>query len=288
MRTAIYFLEYAFFRSVAFAVHCLPYPIAVKLGRGFGTILFLILKKRRKISLNNLKDSYPEKNERELRSIARDAFRNMGQIAIEVVCIPKLIKKGFVKNIHTDRVWKALEQKKGAIFVVSHLTNWEVMAVATASAGFPMHAIARPLKNPFVYRYVKHLRGIAGLKSIDKEGAIRETLTLLKQNQVVAFLIDQHERQGAVKVQFFGRPCYTSNFVARIAGKWKVPVIFNYCYRNADGSLVTDYEEPFELAETGDEEMDVLTNTQIFVSAIERKIREMPGNWLWMHRRWRV
>ena len=100
-------------------------------------------------------------------------------------------------------------------------------------------------------------------------------------------MIDQHERRGGVRVNFFGRACYSSGLPARIATRWKVPVLAAFCYRDKRGVLTTDYEEPFELIRTGDEEADIVANTQLFVSAIEKRVRERPGEWLWMHRRWR-
>ncbi|MBI4387747.1 MAG: lysophospholipid acyltransferase family protein [Candidatus Omnitrophica bacterium] len=288
LQRSIYFLEYSFFRLVAAFVNLTPYPLAIALGRSVGTILYWVLADRRKVAIDNLEASFPEKSEMEIRAIACSAFQNMAQVAIEFVCIPKLARKNCFQVSHGERVWKALEEKRGLILIVSHLTNWEAMAVATGQAGFPIHAIGRPVKNPFVYNYIKRLRGYGGLKSIDKTGAIRETVRLLQKNKIVSFLIDQHERQGGVKVQFFGRSCFSSSLPARIATKWNVPVIATFCYRDQNGVLTTDFEEPFKLILTNDPDADVLANTQQFVSAIEKRVAERPGEWLWMHRRWRA
>ncbi len=288
IQRSINFLEYIFFRSVAIIINLLPYSVSVLLGRRFGLFSYAVLKKRKKMTINNLRASFPEKPEVEIESIARGAFQNLAQIAIEFVCIPKLLEKGFIKISNTHHVWNALKEKRGLILIVSHLTNWEVMAVAAGKEGFPIHAIGRPVKNPFVYNYIKYLRGYAGLKSIDKAGAIREVAKLLRNNQIVCFLIDQHERQGAVQVQFFGRPCFSSSVPARIAQKWNVPVIATFCYRDRNNVLTTDFEAPFTLVNTDNEEADVQANTQSFVSAIERRVRERPKEWLWMHRRWRA
>lgn len=282
-----FFGEYLFLRFVALIVNSLPYRFSIPLARNFGAFLFFAMRSRRRIALDNLKASFPGKSEEEVQLIGCSAFKNMAQMAVEFVAIPKLVRKGFIKTSNEHNVWDALKKGRGLIFIVSHLTNWESQAVAVSSAGMPIHAIGRPLKNPFVYDYVKRLRGFTGLKSIDKAGAIRETAKLLRQNQIVAFLIDQHERQGAVQVQFFGRPCFSTGVPARIALKWNVPVLATFCYRDKQGILTTDFEKPFDLIQTGNEEADVQANTQLFVSAIEKKVKERPGEWLWMHRRWR-
>lgn len=286
-KKSVYFLEYLFLRAVALFVTLIPYTLAVSLGRAVGTLLFLVMKKRKKMTFENLRASFPEKSERDLQYIARSAFQNMAQIAIEFVCIPKLVRKKFIRISNTQNVWNSLKKGRGLILIVSHLTNWEVMAVAAGIDKMPIHAIGRPLKNPYVYEYVKRLRGWTGLQSVDKEGAIRDTVKLLKKNQIVCFLIDQHERQGGVRVNFFGRPCYSSGLPARIATKWDVPVVATFCYRDKYEILTTDFEGPFNLVRIGDEEADVQANTQQFVNAIERRVKERPGEWLWMHRRWR-
>ena len=283
-----YFSEYIFLHAIALFINIIPYSWAVFLARHVSALLFHVMKKRRKITYENLRGAFPEKSEKDLEIIARSTFENMARVAIEFVSIPRLIKKGFVRISNTHNVWNVLKKNRGLILIVSHLTNWEVMAIAAGIEDFPIHAVGRPLKNPYVYNYVKRMRGFTGLKSINKEGAIRETIKLLKQNKIVCFLIDQHERQGAVKVQFFGRPCYSSSLPARIAAKWDVPVIATFCYRDEHEILTTDFEEPFQLIKTGDEEADTQANTQMFVSAIERRVKAKPSEWLWMHKRWRA
>ncbi|MCA9437439.1 MAG: lipid A biosynthesis acyltransferase, partial [Candidatus Omnitrophica bacterium] len=39
---------------------------------------------------------------------------------------------------------------------------------------------------------------------------------------------------------------------------------------------------------TGDREKDLQENTQRYVMEIEKFVRKHPGDWMWMHRRWRV
>jgi len=268
-------------------MNLLPYSMAVKIARAFGAFLFLILKRRRNITLENLRKAYPEKSEAEIKNIARNVFENLAHLALEFICIPKLARMNFIRNSNEDRPQKVLEQKKGLLLVISHLTSWEVMAVASCMAGLPMHAVARPIKNKFMYRYIKKLRGYGGLQSIDKTGALKRTRKLLLENQVICFMNDQHERQGSVQVQFFGRTCLASSFVAQMALRWDVPVIFMHAYRDQDNRVITDYDEPFKLVRTGNDEADAQANTQLFTKRIEERIRQMPGNWLWMHRRWR-
>src|SRR5579885_1601024 len=43
-----------------------------------------------------------------------------------------------------------------------------------------------------------------------------------------------------------------------------------------------------EMVKTSDAESDIRENTQRFVKAIEKAIREHPDHWNWIHRRWKT
>ncbi len=286
----LYYLEYIFIRAVIFFVNLFPFPAVMKWAGSLGPLLQKIVKKKNEIALENLRAAYGnEKSEAEIQKIACDSFINLVKLAFEFIRIPELARdpEKTVHFVHQERLWKALEKGKGLILIISHFGNWELMAVRSAAEGLPMNAVARPLKNPFVYGYVKKLRGATGLKTIDKAGAAREMLKRLSNNEAVCVLIDQRQQEGGVAVNFFARPALTSALPASLALKKDIPVISCFHYRDSDteGRLVVN--EPFQLIRTGNEEADVIANTQMFMSEIEKEVRKQPGNWLWMHRRWR-
>ena len=286
----IFYLEYLFFRVIAFLINLLNVHQARCLADHMGFCLFWLLKKRREVALTNLRLALgKEKSEEELVKIAVGSMQNLVQVAFEFIHIPKMIKNGDLlwQIKGADRVWKALEGKKGLIVTVSHFGNWELMGHAAAAEGFPIHAIARPVKNPYVYSYIKRLRGSTGIKSIDKGGAARATIKRVKQNQMIAMLIDQHERQGGVWVDFFGRKACTTSLAAILALKYDTVILPTFFYRGEPDFFELHFNEPFPLIRTGDYEADLVANTQQYVNHIEREIRKRPEDWLWMHRRWR-
>jgi Kdo2-lipid IVA lauroyltransferase/acyltransferase len=286
---SIFFIEYLFFRFLAFLFNLLSVYQSAAFADFIGSALYKFMKKRRETAVLNLRAAFPEKNESEIQALAKASMQNMVKVALEFIRIPKIMR-------HEDISWeirgleycrKALEGNKGFVVTVSHFGNWELMGLAAANAGLPLHAIARPIKNPFVYNYIKHLRLVAGYQSIDKDGAARATIKLLKQNKMIAMLIDQHERQGSVRVDFFGRDASTSTLPAILALKYKVPIIPTFFYRERPNFFIHTFDEPFKIIDTGNYEADLVANTQQYVSRIEEEIRKRPADWLWMHRRWR-
>jgi len=284
----IYFLHYLLARLIAGLLNLIPFGLAKCIARSMCRLFYYILSERRTIALHNLRMVFPEKSEAEIKTIALDSFANMGKIGIEFIRFPKLLRnKDFFKIDKPEVVQKALAYKKGVIVIVSHLTNWEAVAIVCGAA-HTSYTIGRPLRNPYLYNYVKYLRGLTGTVSIDKAGAIREVMKQLKYNYLFGFLIDQHERQGAVKTNFFGKPCFTTTLPARIGAKWQIPVITCFADRDENDWLVVRSNGPYFLKNSGDEEADAVSNTQFLNDKIEEEIRKRPGDWLWMHRRWRA
>lgn len=290
MERMMQYISYLFLRFVCALIRLIPFKQAMILARFVGKVLFYVLAERRQIALDNLRHAFGnEKSEAEIREIAIKSFENLGMIGVEFIWIPTITKRldEFVNFTPTSFMWKALEEKKGFVFTISHFGNWEWMAIASSAKGLPMNAVARPLRNRFVYTYIKKLRGLTGLKSINKKGAGRGAVRALHDNQVVAILIDQHEREASVQVPFFGRPAWTTTLPAILALKKDVLIAASFFYRERVGPSLIIVKEPFKTIRTGDYERDIYENTKLYVKAIEDEVRKRPGDWLWMHRRWR-
>jgi KDO2-lipid IV(A) lauroyltransferase len=60
-----------------------------------------------------------------------------------------------------------------------------------------------------------------------------------------------------------------------------------FCPRLPDGTFRVEALPELEMANTGDRDADVLTNTRRVMAAIEQIIRRYPGQWLWLHDRWK-
>ena len=151
-----------------------------------------------------------------MKQIGIGAMQNMVKLAFEMARIPKFVKNpDFHFNTRSlEHMQVAVAKEKGMILLVSHYGNWELLALSGIRFARPLYAVARPIKNQFVYEYIKQLRLMEGVRSVDKGGAVRSVIKLIKAKKVVPILNDQHERQGAVWVDFFGRPAATSTFVA--------------------------------------------------------------------------
>jgi KDO2-lipid IV(A) lauroyltransferase len=92
-----------------------------------------------------------------------------------------------------------------------------------------------------------------------------------------------------VFVDFFGRAACTASGLARVALRTGAAVLPGFLVWSEDEKrYVLEFGEQFALERTGDDEADIVANTQLFTAAIERSIRAYPKQWLWVHRRWKT
>jgi Kdo2-lipid IVA lauroyltransferase/acyltransferase len=285
-----YFLEYGLFRILAFLLRLIPLRVSYKIADALGMFAVRFLGIRRETMLKNLRQAFgKEKTETELLRIAEQSIQNLSKLVFEFLRTPEAsaYPERYIEPPDVMPLMEAVEKKGGFIAIVSHFGNWEWLAIPIKKYGLHVHAVGRPLKNPYLYRYIREMRKAANLTNIEKSGAVRSSIEVLKQRGILAVLIDQHESRGSVWVDFFGRKAATSMLPAMLALKYEYPVLPAFFYRDESGSSKIKYGSLFPLIRTGDLQADLLANTQQYVTKIEEEIRKRPGDWLWAHRRWR-
>ncbi|MFH0984758.1 MAG: hypothetical protein V1882_04405 [Candidatus Omnitrophota bacterium] len=291
LKKACFLLEYAIFRLLAFLLRLIPLRISYKIADALGICAVRFFGVRRETMLKNLRLAFSgERTEAELLGIAERSIRNIFKLAFEFLRTPEAsaFPERYITPPEVAPLMEAVKKKGGFIAIVSHFGNWEWLAIPIQKYGLHVHAVGRPLKNPYLYRYVRKMREAANLTNIEKSGAVRSSIEVLKKRGILAVLIDQHESRGSVWVDFFGRKAATSTLPAMLALKYDYPVLPAFFYRDESGCSKIQYGPLFPLIKTGDLQADLLANTQQYVAKIEEEIRKRPGDWLWAHRRWRT
>ncbi len=274
----------------------LPYKLGSDIGGIAGRLGYYVDLRHRRIALSNLKIAFPEEGEKRIAFIAKKAFENLGRSATEVIHIATRKAPLICKVIHNwitvegrDNLDLALKREKGVILITAHFGNWEILGIATAAFGLPLNVIARPLDNLWIDRIITSMRSVTGARVIQKKGALRNILKGLKHGECVGILIDQNaSRREGVFVDFFGHPASTNRGPALIAMKSGAPVIPFYIIREGRYRHRIYFGQEVRLQKSGDVERDAIENTGIFTKVIESYIKEFPGQWFWMHQRWKT
>lgn len=286
-------IEYALFRLLLFAVRIFPISFSCFIGRQLGKLAFLILKKRRELTISNIRvarDNGFFEREIDEHQLAKKVWEHLGMIGSEFLYYyerkPEVFKKA-VRFEGEENLKRILAQNKGAILVSGHLGNWELLGVSLIYWGFKINPIVKFQSNGLVDKIIQDNRRSLGMGLIDKKGFLRPILAALKRNEIVSFLMDQATSRNGVLVKFFSKEASLPRGAAEFALKTGAPVFSARCFREKPGRYRVVLSEEIKLIRTGDHERDVVENTAMFIRLIEDMIREHPEQWLWMHKLYR-
>ncbi|MBM4349930.1 MAG: hypothetical protein FJ106_08600 [Deltaproteobacteria bacterium] len=282
---------YILLRMFGFFINLLPEGFALWIGRQFGNLMYALDFEHRGIAIDNLEIAFgQEKTGAERRSIARKNFQNLGMMAIEFFQIPKMDLETYKRKVAVeglDKALKVLDENRGALLLLGHFGNWELMALMSKVINRPILAIAKPIKkNPRLDRWIIGTRNKIGLEIIPPVNATKKVLQALSRNQIVAILFDQRgKRSKGVWADFFGRKVPTTSGLAVMAIKSRAPVLPVFMVREGFWKHRLIIRDPLEIIHTGVFRQDVEANTQLFNRVLESIIRQYPEQWLWIHRR---
>jgi KDO2-lipid IV(A) lauroyltransferase len=219
-------------------------------------------------------------------------YEHLGLLLVEMaqMCHPK--EEGSADRIAPDdieRLKAVMASGRGAICITGHLGCWEFAGHCAAINGVSLHAVYRPLKNPYFDRLLRSLREQSGMIVYEKRKAVIKTIRILRAGEAVGLLMDQDGSGSGVFVPYFGRLASTLPTAARIARRTGSAIIPITCYRDSSRAFHRlRIGREIVQADTGDAELDVLITTRNCNRALEEAVLEHPAQWLWRHKRWRT
>jgi KDO2-lipid IV(A) lauroyltransferase len=264
-----------------------PRPLAEWLSRRYAGLLDLAVPRLRRIALRNLELALPEQGAAERDEIVRGVFLSIARVLVAFARLPRIGRgniDGWIRYDGYHHFETALREGKGVLFATAHLGNWELSAYAHAILSGPMHVVVRPLDNRRLDALVERRRTLSGNRIIEKKDFARGILKALSCNQAVGILVDQNTSldQG-VFADFFGVPACTNAGLARLAAASGARVIPGFAlWSESERRYVLRFYPPVEISG------DVVADTQRVQSCLESVIRAHPGQWLWIHRRWKT
>lgn len=275
--------------AVIWLLHWLPLPLLGRLGEALGSLLFIIMKPRRRISLINLRLCFPELDEAARIAIARQHFQAYARSALERGILWWASEARLKKLIKIDGDIP-LELLRGgpAILLCPHFVCLEIPGIALVlNSELSVCTIYTRQQNKIVddallkgrsrFRPVTLLTRAQGVKPIIR--AMREGKPFIMLPDMDFGLRDSEF------VPFFGIPAATLTAPARIAaatGANVIPVIARYL-PNYQGWRVTFYPawENFPGP-------DITEATRRMNAFIEEQVRTSPAEYFWTHKRFKT
>lgn len=271
----------------------LPRGHARRAGSVIGRAAFSLMPRLRRVGYRNLAIAFPEKSRVEHTAILRAEYRSLGWLLAEFCQMRKYTPEntsGFLGYDGLHRYLRARDQGRGVLILTGHLGAWELSSFYHSLMGHPMSVVIRRLDNELVDRLVNGIRCLHGNKVVHKDDFARGLISAMRQGETVGILMDTNMTppQGLF-VDFFGTEACTASGMARVALKTGAAVLPGFLlWEESSQRYVLHFGEALELVRSEDNEADILANTALFTRVLERYIREHPGQWLWLHRRWKT
>ncbi|HYE45238.1 MAG TPA: lysophospholipid acyltransferase family protein [Caulobacter sp.] len=280
--------EAVFYDVFTFLMRLMPTDFASDLGGALFRLLGPLTKTHR-LAWQNLILAFPEQDEAWRQEILRQQWDSNGRTVFEFPQMDRIRPStGRVELVNAERMRAIREGGKPVVFVSGHLSNWEVMPAAIVDSGVVCQMTYRAANNPYVDRRIRESRARYGVQLFAPKGGdgARELLEGMKKGESVALMNDQKFNRGGVAVPFFGREVMAAPGPSRLALRFGTVLQPMSVQRLKGARFRAIVHDPIEVPDTGDKTADIAAGVAAVTRFVEERVRERPGEWFWVHRRW--
>jgi Kdo2-lipid IVA lauroyltransferase/acyltransferase len=268
-------------------LHWLPLPILGRFGKLVGSLLFLLLGKRRRIALINLRLAMPELSEAQRVALARQHFQAYSRSVWERAILWWAPEARLRRLIQVEpKVPLAQIQAGPTILLCPHFVCLDVAGVAVMLES-TLCSIYVQQKNKAFDEVLRQGRSrFRPVQLFSRKEGVKPIIRAMRDKLPYFMLPDMDfGAKDAEFVPFFGIPAATLTAPGRIAsatGAAVIPVVATFLpgYR---GWKVTFYPawENFP----GD---DMVASARHMNAFIEDRVREAPAEYFWTHKRYKT
>lgn len=285
-------IQYALLYSWIKAHAILPMSVLYLLSDFLYIIIYKVAGYRLKIVRRNMKASFPDMPEAEVRKMEREFYHHFSDYIVETIKLAhiseeEIQRRAFLRNPELiDKLTN--EGHTCLVLLMGHYGNWEWFSGSNSRfKESDAYQIYRPLNNPAFDRLFIKLRTHFGSLGIKKNDTMRD-LIRLKQNKThaaVIFLADQTPSKANLHywTTFLNQESAMLTGPERIARKLNLPVVFLDTKKVKRGYYTID----FKLITDTPKETPEFWITEQYARLMEECILRNPAYWLWTHKRWK-
>ena len=284
MQAFLFYLTY----PLIFVVVSTPFRILYFVS----DILCLLLRAsgyRKEVIVKNLKNSFPEKSEKEILTLCNEYYRYLCDLALETLKSTRMSEKESRKRcVFHNQPWltKMREDGQSIAIVMGHHGNWEWAGPGfTLSSKFQLVVVYRPLSNIYFEKMMTRARTRFGTQITAVDKTLRDMVANRGKTTATAFVADQVSlAANAHWMTFLNQDTAVFTGFERLARKFNYPVVYMSVSRVRRGY----YEVTPELLSLDPKDTDENEITEKFNRRLEQDIIRDPRIWLWSHRRWKL
>ena len=267
----------------------LPFPVLYGISNCAYYLLYYVFPYRKKIVIENLKNSFPEKSEKEINEIAKKFYRHFCDLAVESIKVFTISKASLMKRLNVvgiDLLQKYYDQKRSLILVTGHYANWEWPAISIAfySKHIPL-GIYQRISNKFFDNKMQQTRNRFGTILMSTKEVSEFFERYKNEITMNGFIADQSPGKvtNAHWMKFLNQDTPVSFGSEKYARQYNMVVLYGKITKLKRGHYQIEYETITE--EPNSTAQGYITEAHTRIN--EKLIQAAPEYWLWTHRRWK-
>lgn len=290
MNKLLYYIMY----TIVYLHALLPFRALYVLSDILYFFAYKVIGYRIKVVRQNLRNSFPKKTEKELRTIEREFYHHFCDYFVETIKLLHISDKEMRKRmqfVNVEQIKDLMKDGNSVCMFLGHYCNWEWIPSITIDfrddSNKILGQIYKPLKSKAVDDLFLKIRSRFGSLGIPRYDTLRTIIKLRKDKKqtLIGFMADQMPSLNNIHYwsTFLNQESAIFTGVERIAKQTGFSVVYldmekiKRGYYKATVKLITDTpqaEPEFHITET-------------YIRAMEKTILRNPAYWLWTHKRWK-
>jgi KDO2-lipid IV(A) lauroyltransferase len=292
-RKVRYNLIYALLRVMIFISGLMSRAAWLKFCGALGRLSSFFTANSHKRVVEHLTMVYgKEKSPEEIKRLSKKVFKMLGMNAGDII---RSVNISGQEDFEKFRIINGIEHAeaaykkgKGVIFLTAHIGPFEYIATQLAFMGYKPLIVGTKLKDERLNDLLASQRNKFGATLVERGKDTVKLVKNLKSGGTMIILIDQDTKVKSRFINFLGYPCATPIGATLMALKTGAAVVPMFLHQRADYKIEINCYPEIEMTITGDDEIDLLVNTQKLSDSTEREVRKYPEQWVWMHERWKT
>lgn len=284
-------LNYLLFYLILVPLSLLPLRVLYAISSILSPIFQHIIQYRRKIIIQNLQKSFPNKTQTQLKTIQNQYYNHLLDVFLEAFKMLSISRKNLKERYkcNNPEILKPYYDRQQSVILVSaHYNNWEYM-VLSLDMQFPFHGIGvgKRMSNQSFGSLMHQKRTRYGTEVCYSDNVNEVLSHHEKERNPCAYMLlaDQspNDSHKSFWTLFLNQDTPVIFGPEHLSKKYNYPVFFYRVnkvkrgYYTFDIIPISDHPKETEYGEI----------TLKYLSFLEQTIKENPQYWLWSHRRWK-
>jgi KDO2-lipid IV(A) lauroyltransferase len=266
----------------------LPLSWLYVLAKGLAWFARVALRYRKRVIIENLSRSFPDKSPTEIQNLARQFYDHLSQVVVESLKGQRLSQEEIIKRakfLNPEVLSQKIAAGESALVLTSHFCNWEwILLGFSAQVNVPILAVYQPLSSAKADQVMLKMRSRFGAKLVGDHLVMRELIATRSQPKVIAIVADQTPRPKDKQLVFD----FLNQKTPFFSGPQKIAQYLNCSVFYADMRKLRLGYYQIKLVEIGTapyQNPDSIIEN--FATKLQESINEQPAYWLWSHKRWK-